>query len=43
MSADDFGAACEAYDRISPLDPWKISMLTSAKGHIPSQEDFDLS
>jgi len=43
MSADDFGAACEGFDRITPLDPWKISLLSAAKAHIPTNDFVDLA
>jgi alpha-soluble NSF attachment protein len=33
-NGDDFSQACADYDRISPLDPWKTSVLLKAKRHI---------
>lgn len=47
FNADDFATACADFDRISPLDPFKTSMLVSAKRHIASAaeastEDEDL-
>ena len=41
MSEDDFSEACAEYDRISPLDPWKTSMLLKSKKHIASGENED--
>ena len=34
MSIDDYGQACADFDRITPLDPWKTSMLLQAKKFI---------
>jgi alpha-soluble NSF attachment protein len=36
--ADAFAQACADYDRITPLDPWKTSMLVKVKRHIASSE-----
>jgi len=49
MSVDDYGQACEDFDRITPLDPWKTSMLLQAKKFISDvsgegdDDDIDLS
>jgi alpha-soluble NSF attachment protein len=46
-NAEDFSQACADYDRISPLDPWKTSMLLKAKRHITAaagdEGDVDLT
>ena len=46
FSAEDFSQACSDYDRISPLDPSKTSLLLKAKKVITDQAgdgDVDLS
>jgi len=46
MDADAFGEACFEFNRISPLDPWKTSMLAKSKGYIASNDgdgDVDLT
>jgi len=42
-NADDFSEACADFDRITPLDPWKTSMLVKIKRHISSADDVDLT
>jgi alpha-soluble NSF attachment protein len=45
VSLEDFGDACADFDRITPLDPWKTSMLLKAKKFISDQvggEDGEL-
>lgn len=39
MDGDAFGEACETYDRISPLDPWKVAMLGACKKYIVGTGD----
>jgi len=34
MNSEEFAQACADFDRISPLDPWKTSILLKAKRHI---------
>lgn len=33
-NVDEFSEACADFDRITPLDPWKTSMLLKAKKFI---------
>jgi alpha-soluble NSF attachment protein len=44
---DAFGEACSDFDRISPLDPWKTSILLKIKKHVSSAaedaEEVDLT
>eukprot|EP01038_Epipyxis_sp_PR26KG_P010048 gene10048-13508_t len=41
MSEEDFSQACADFDRISPLDPWKTSVLLKAKHHIVQANDAE--
>jgi hypothetical protein len=34
FNAEEFAQACADFDRISPLDPWKTTVLLKAKRHI---------
>lgn len=34
VNVEDFSQACADFDRITPLDPWKTSMLLKAKKHL---------
>jgi alpha-soluble NSF attachment protein len=46
MNTEEFSQACADYDRISPLDPWKTSVLLAVKRRIASEagdEEVDLS
>jgi len=45
-NAEDFSQACADFDHITPLDPWKTSMLVQAKRHIAGaaeEEETDLT
>ena len=44
-NSEEFSQSCADFDRISPLDPWKTSILLKAKKHITdmSGEEVDLS
>ncbi len=45
MNIELFGTACADFDRITPLDPWKTSMLIKAKKIITDavgEEEVDL-
>lgn len=33
-NGEDFATFCSDFDRISPLDPWKTTLLLRAKNHI---------
>ena len=35
FNADDFATACADFDRISPLDPFKTSMLVAVRYNVP--------
>ena len=37
VDADGYAQACADFDKITPLDPWKTSMLLKAKRNIQSQ------
>lgn len=39
MDGEAFATACADFDRITPLDPWKTSILLLAKNHITSADD----
>jgi alpha-soluble NSF attachment protein len=48
--AEAFATACADFDRITPLDPWKMSLLLKSKGFIigeggagGDEDDVDLS
>lgn len=45
FNADAFSQACSDFDRITPLDPWKTSVLVKVKAHIADSSggDVDLS
>mmetsp|Transcript_16287 Transcript_16287/g.15611 ORF Transcript_16287/g.15611 Transcript_16287/m.15611 type:complete len:299 (-) Transcript_16287:212-1108(-) len=52
FNAEEFAQACADFDRISPLDPWKTTVLLKAKRHIDAaagggdgdeDEDVDMS
>jgi len=38
-NAEDFAEACQTFDRITPLDPWKTSVLVKIKRHLVSAGD----
>ena len=38
-NAEDFAEACQTIDRITPLDPWKTSVLVKIKRHLVSGGD----
>eukprot|EP00607_Mallomonas_marina_P002421 CAMPEP_0182428024 /NCGR_PEP_ID=MMETSP1167-20130531/20958_1 /TAXON_ID=2988 /ORGANISM="Mallomonas Sp, Strain CCMP3275" /LENGTH=300 /DNA_ID=CAMNT_0024610649 /DNA_START=177 /DNA_END=1079 /DNA_ORIENTATION=+ len=40
-NSEDFAQACADFDHITPLDPWKTSMLLKAKRHLKSQAGED--
>lgn len=42
---DDYSQACADFDRITPLDPWKTTILLKGLSHITAAtgEDVDLS
>mmetsp|Transcript_11767 Transcript_11767/g.16139 ORF Transcript_11767/g.16139 Transcript_11767/m.16139 type:complete len:175 (-) Transcript_11767:163-687(-) len=45
--SEEFSTACAEFDRITPLDPWKTSMLLKAKRHIQqldsNEDEINLS
>jgi alpha-soluble NSF attachment protein len=44
--ADNFAQSCADFDRITPLDPWKTSMLLKAKrfiNEVAGSDEPDLS
>eukprot|EP00595_Chromulina_sp_UTEXLB2642_P002300 CAMPEP_0196765250 /NCGR_PEP_ID=MMETSP1095-20130614/7881_1 /TAXON_ID=96789 ORGANISM="Chromulina nebulosa, Strain UTEXLB2642" /NCGR_SAMPLE_ID=MMETSP1095 /ASSEMBLY_ACC=CAM_ASM_000446 /LENGTH=108 /DNA_ID=CAMNT_0042122979 /DNA_START=509 /DNA_END=835 /DNA_ORIENTATION=+ len=41
MDSETFATACAEFDRISPLDPWKTSVLLKAKRHISTDGGDD--
>jgi alpha-soluble NSF attachment protein len=38
FNAEDFAQACADFDRITPLDPWKTSVLVKIKRHLVDVE-----
>ena len=47
FDADMFAQACQEFDQITPLDPWKVSLLSKAKTQIgdtaAGEEEVDLT
>lgn len=45
FNSEDFSSACADFNKITPLDPWKTSMLLKAKKYIvaAAEEDVDLT
>jgi alpha-soluble NSF attachment protein len=38
FNAEEFSQACADFDRITPLDPWKSSVLLKIKRHLMAAE-----
>jgi len=38
FNGEDFAQACADFDRITPLDPWKTSVLVKIKRHLSDAE-----
>lgn len=47
FNPEDFAQACADFDRITPLDPWKTSVLVRIKRHLGEgggeEEEDDLT
>ena len=41
FDADGFAQACQEFDHITPLDPWKVRILGKAKSHIAGADAGD--
>ena len=41
FNGDDFAQACSDFDAITPLDPWKTSVLVKIKRHLQDVDGED--